>query len=110
MAWKRSRARISPGPPKQIPIKHRLTKMLAGLHVAEEVTRSPFGVQTRRNLDSSQRIRRHGREDQRLATRIFRGWLTQVADVYVVPLFLEIFRDQPAMTMMRLVFTAQQAT
>ena len=30
--------------------------MLARFHVAEEVTRSPFGVQTRENLDSSQRI------------------------------------------------------
>ena len=38
------------------PTKHRLTKMLARFHIAEEVTRSPFGVQTRQNLDSSQWI------------------------------------------------------
>jgi hypothetical protein len=30
--------------------------MLALFHVAEEVGRSPFGVQTRQDLDSSQRI------------------------------------------------------
>jgi hypothetical protein len=53
MAWKRSRVRISPGPPKQSPTEHRLTRMPAPFHIAEEVTRSPFGVQTGRNLDSS---------------------------------------------------------
>ncbi len=50
------KVRISPGPPKQSPTKHRVTKMLALFHVAEEVGRSPFGVQTRQDLDSSQRI------------------------------------------------------
>jgi hypothetical protein len=30
--------------------------MLARFHVAEKVTRSPFGVQIRRNLDSGQPI------------------------------------------------------
>ena len=29
--------------------------MLARFHIVEEVTRSPFGVQTREDLDSSQR-------------------------------------------------------
>src|ERR1035437_9782342 len=37
--------------------------MLLRFHVAEEVTRGPFGVQTRQNLDSSQRFWRHGREN-----------------------------------------------
>jgi hypothetical protein len=30
--------------------------MLARFHIAEEFTRGPFGVQTRQNLDSSQRL------------------------------------------------------
>ena len=30
--------------------------MLVRFHVAEEVTRSPFGVQARQNLDSSRRL------------------------------------------------------
>ncbi len=53
MAWKRSTVRTRPGPPKQSPIKHSLTNMLARFHVAGEVKRSPFGVQTGRDLDSS---------------------------------------------------------
>ena len=45
-------------------------------------------------------------------TRVFRCAtasrcrLTEVADVYIAPMFFEIFRYQPAMTMMRLVLTA----
>src|SRR5579871_2391760 len=38
---------------KTNPIKQRVTKMLAPFHIVEAVTWSPFGVQTRQNLDSS---------------------------------------------------------